>query len=457
MNYSLLREVRKIDALYEAWRVILENGRSSTSIETKAEIDEFGANAGKNLRRIQYRLARNSFAFKPARGVPILKKGGKAIRPIVIAPVESRIVQRAILNVLLNVPTLQEFHQNPYSFGGVKKQAGNDLAAVPAAINAVLAAISQGANFIIRSDVSSFFTRISKPAVTSIVAAATHDPDFVNLFSQAIAVELENLAFLREHASAFPIEEVGVAQGSSLSPFLGNILLSDFDAQMNAGTCRCIRYIDDFIILARDSQTAESQFKSAKKLLGQHGLSVSPEKTDRAKVSNGFEFLGIEMGNGRVAPSRESRVRLMNKIRDSLDVSSRAFRLHRAETPIPDSFSMTRTLSNLRGMILGWGNHYFFCNQKNLFAQLDQEVDRLLSAYFGNYKAVIQGKDAKFRRRLVGVPLLEELAFEPFEWPGKVQEFKTNSNALPQNSDLATNSGHQQTKSIQADAQDREL
>ena len=76
------------------------------------------------------------------------------------------------------------------------------------------------------------------------------------VFREAIDVELSNMAQLRDKAVDFPIENIGVAQGNSLSPLLGNIILADFDRVMNEGDCRCVRYIDDFIILAPSKKAA---------------------------------------------------------------------------------------------------------------------------------------------------------------------------------------------------------
>jgi RNA-directed DNA polymerase len=417
MNLSLAQQVRQADTLFEAWRVIHENGRSSTSHNTRAEIDEFAASAGARLRRIQRQLSRGSFIFKPARGVAIPKKGKNAVRPIVIAPVESRIVQRAIHDVLLRIPAIRRYTENPYSFGGIRKREGSDLAAVPAAIQAVLAAIQEGAAYVIRSDITAFFTRIPKATVTSIVADATHEPEFIDLFRHAITVELENLATLRQHAREFPIEEIGVAQGSSLSPLLGNLLLAEFDQQMNAGACRCLRYIDDFIILAPDKKTGIGCFRLGRQLLESHGLETSLEKTSKGSVRDGFQFLGIDMGNGIISPSKEARTRLIQKIRDTMDASARAFRLQVNGVALPSSLSLIKTLSEVRGIVQGWGNHYFFCNQKNLFAQLDHELDALLRQYLGSYKVAIHGANEKGRRRMIGIPLLEEMATCEFAWP----------------------------------------
>jgi RNA-directed DNA polymerase len=229
MQLSLVKEVRSMRTLGRAWSVVFENGRSSRSTETRREVDKFASAAIPKLTKIQRQLNRDAFTFKLATGVPVREKGKKKIRPLVVAPIESRIVQRAIHDVLLGVPAILQYAENPYSFGGVRKQLGKDLGAVPAAIEAVLAGIKNGATYVIRSDISSFFTRISKPTVCAIVDGATHEPKFLELFRDAIKVELENLASLREHAGAFPIAEIGVAQGCSLSPLLGNLALSDFD------------------------------------------------------------------------------------------------------------------------------------------------------------------------------------------------------------------------------------
>ena len=417
MKTSLLEQVRQMETLGAAWRVILENGRSSPSIDTRREIEEFATTAEKRLTKIQRQLNRNAFTFGPSKGVAARKKEKKGIRPLVVAPIDSRIVQRAIHDVLLKVPAIRQYAENPYSFGGVKKQAGQRLAAVPAAIQSVLAAIGHGATYVIRSDITSFFTKIPKPVVTDIVAKATCEPGFMELFGQSITIELENLASLREHASAFPIQEIGVAQGNSLSPLLGNLLLYDFDRQMNIGECSCIRYIDDFLILAPSRRIAEREFFQGSTLLKNFGLELSVEKTFKGHVADGFEFLGIEMGNGLIRPNRKSRNRLLASVSTAFNRSACAIHLYRKTGTIFRSLALIRTLSEVSGIVSGWGAHYSFCNDKNVFRQLDCEIDNLLRQYLGAYSAALKSVDQRGRRRLLGLLLLEELAHKCFEWP----------------------------------------
>ena len=123
---TLLEKLRAIRNLESAWQTIQENGRSSKSDKVKLELEEFAADAQNRLRSLQSKLARNTFTFPPATAVPIPKDkppkdgGRQKIRPIVLAPVESRIVQRALLNVLLDIDGLKPYVKTEFSFGGIR-------------------------------------------------------------------------------------------------------------------------------------------------------------------------------------------------------------------------------------------------------------------------------------------------------------------------------------------------
>jgi RNA-directed DNA polymerase len=412
---SLTEQVREIQTLGRAWRVIYENGRSSQSLETRREIEEFASNAISRLTRIQRQLNRNTFRFAPAKGVAMRKPGKRSIRPIVIAPVESRIVQRAIHDTLLKIPSIRQYAEDPFSFGGVRRAEGQTTAAVPAAIQAVLEAIEHGANYVIRSDITSFFACIPKSTVTAMVEQCTMDAEFMDLFREAIAVELRNLSALRQWSAEFPIHEIGVAQGNSLSPLLGNILLYDFDLQMNAGDSRCLRYVDDFMILAQSRQAAEHQFSRAIEMLRRHCFTVN-DKTLRASVNRPFTFLGIDFSNGAIRPSEKSRKRLLTRVSNVLNAGACAFHSHKKTHTIARSESLIRTLYEVSGIVAGWGKHYSFCNEKNIFRQLDDQLSVMLRKYLGSYGDAANRTDSMGRRHLLGVPLLEELVSRPLSW-----------------------------------------
>ena len=425
LSSGLLKKVRSVRNLERAWRVIEENARSSKSEDVQKEIEAFRENASRNLKSLCTRLVRRTFKFPAAKGIPVAKigKDGKKnkakFRPIVLANVESRIVRRAILDVLLGIPELQKYVHTPHSFGGIRKPFEDSLAAVPAAIRDVLRSIEHGAKFVASADIESFFTRIPKNVVTDIVAGIVNDNEFMELFQEAIHVELSNMADLREKANAFPIGDIGVAQGNSLSPLLGNIILFEFDRQMNAGDCDCIRYIDDFIILAPTLAAAKSRMKKSSSILAAHQMKLSEEKSSKEPlpITNKFEFLGIELSNGFIRPASKAREKHISSLRTIFDESIKAIQAHKIGSQFEKSRSLVATLRRIDGMTQGWAKHYRFCNDKNVFVNLDKEVSDLIGSFIGAYAIAVRRLGQKERRTLLGVGKMAEIDFRPFNWP----------------------------------------
>jgi len=420
MQGSLISRVRSSRTLSDAWTAVRRNGRVSKSERTREEIAAFESDALVNLRRIQGQLQNGRFTFQKAIGKRILKKNKKSFRPLVISPVASRIVQRAIHEVLADLPTLQLYVRTLYSFGGVRKEKGTDrLSAVPAAIHSVLEAIGSGATFIVRSDISDFFTKIPKPAVTEIVSRAAKDKQFIELFSQAIKVELENMAALRHHATKFPIEDIGVAQGNSLSTLLGNLYLHDFDTEMNKSLdVRCLRYIDDFLILAPSKSLAENTFSKALGLLSKLGLDVSAAKTQRGNATAGFEFLGINLQNGLIRPCKNKRDEHVNSIRETLSVSSNGFNAYTQKGIIEKHLGFIPTMTKVKGMTQGWIKSYWFCNDGACLASMNSQIDALIKTYVKSYANAYRASNEN-GWELMGLETLKIVEDRKFEWQSR--------------------------------------
>jgi RNA-directed DNA polymerase len=409
MKRTLIQEVRRIQTLSRAWNAVRRNGRSSKSEQTREEIAAFETDSAAKLNTIQRRLQAGTFRFQPAHGKKIPKKTKGAFRPLVVAPVESRIVQRAVHDVLTKLPETVKYTNTPYSFGGMKKSADDDLASVPAAIRCVLHAIEGGAKYIVRSDISDFFTKIPKPELTAAVGKIVKDEDFLGLFSKAIKVELANLALLRGHAKAFPIEDIGVAQGNSLSPLMGNLFLYDFDQAMNqSNDVRCIRFIDDFIILAPSKSVANNSFDKARRLLEAKGLSLAIAKTDRKSVTEGFTFLGIEMCNGLIRPDKAARHHVIALIAEILNHSREAFEAYTGKGIFDARLGLVNTLRRVRSTAHGWRKHYWFCNDLNSFKALDGNISNLVRSYLASYARVRANAGESIAWDLVGIGSLRD-------------------------------------------------
>ncbi|WP_198283211.1 reverse transcriptase domain-containing protein [Sphingomonas sp. PAMC 26617] len=416
-----------------AWRVIQQNGRSSKSEAVRLELERFAEDAPRNIRSLKGQLSGGRFKFQKAKGVPIPKLDAKGtptgkIRPIVLAPVESRIVQRAVLNVLVEIEALKPYVKTPYSFGGIRSNRersgqvrGDELSAVPAAIKAVLHEIGQGRVFFASADIRAFFTPISKPYVMQVIQHAVDgDQEFCEFLLSAITVELDNIALLKEKVSEFPTEEIGVAQGNSLSPLLGNIALAKFDELMNEGDCRCIRYIDDFIILAPTRRAATARLTKATALLSEMKMELSPEKSSKggAPVSEGVEFLGITIYPGLIRPSDKAQARFIESVAKTLADSQKAMlSMKNGGALLHRDRSLIATLKRVDGMIDGWGKHYWFCNDGQTFQGIDQRIAERISGYLGCYRAVREDVPATTKMQVLGLSELARLQREPFAYP----------------------------------------
>ncbi|GGE06161.1 hypothetical protein GCM10011529_10680 [Polymorphobacter glacialis] len=198
----------------------------------------------------------------------------------------------------------------------------------------------------------------------------------MNFFDKAITVELSNIIRLRELADIFPREDIGVAQGNSLSPLLGNILLFEFDRILNEGDCSCIRYIDDFIILAPSEKAANARMRKAIQLLDAHGMTLAPEKSSETGVSieKGFEFLGISIVPGLIRPTTKKQEKFLASIDAIILDSERALIGLRNSSEIDPKLSLIATLKRLDGTIGGWGKHYWFCNDITSFRAIDDKL-----------------------------------------------------------------------------------
>jgi len=391
----------------------LESGLKSKSEKTRNIIKNFSNDSERHISRISRQLRDQIFKFDKSDGI-LLPKPNQNFRPIVKASVKNRIVQRSILDVLQEDSNIQKYFINDSSFGGIEDQG------VPEAIRVTYETILNGAQYYIRSDIQEFFRNIPREIVLSKIKDEIDDPIFNDLLIKATDVELSNLNILGKYKHLFPIFDIGVAQGCCLSPLLGNILLNEFDIRMNDRGIRCLRYIDDFLILGKSRSKVFTAFKSAQEILKQLNLRAYDPLSDKAKsdfgyTANGLKFLGCEVLKGLIRPDRKSCFRLIEKVKNNFNNS-----LESMKTPIKcklkDKRSFAETLSMVDNIVFGWGNQYYFCNDTQLLEHIDNKIDKLLREYIIDYNKLINSKystDNVNKRRLLGVHLLSDIKLKP--------------------------------------------
>jgi hypothetical protein len=364
--------------LRAAWAHVRRAAERSSSRAVRAEARRFEEEADRRLERIADELRAERFVFGPARGVAVARPG-KRPRPIVVAPVESRIAARALLDVLQTEPGVAAaFLATPTSFGGIPGRG------VEQAVAAATDAVARGAVFYLRSDIAEFFRAIGRAPAIAAIGSVVPDDRLLRLLDLATRTELANLAELGDDGALFPDGEIGVAQGGSLSTLLGNALLRGFDEAMNGRGITCLRYVDDLLLLGPRPAHVKKAFASAGRILEGIGLRAYDPETEPAKAATGhaaagIEWLGCEIKGGRVQPSRRSRRALVVRVERILAGSERTVG------------GASSGLAAVEEVLAGFRGAYGFCSSPEILAALDAQIGRRIERYFRAHRPRLTG------------------------------------------------------------------
>ena len=421
-----------------AWNRIRANGANSSSSETRSAIAFFNQDETRNIHRLQKRLRDGTFQFDPQKGITKRKaSGGK--RGIVMASVKNRIVERAILDRLQHdCQFVRDIINNPYSVGGVPNRS------VPHGLKIIMQCIEDGKVHFVRSDISSFFDNVSREVVLKALGAHITDQRFMTLLHDASTVTLGNERALGEDRKLFPTDDNGVAQGSPLSPLFGNILLNGFDQTMNDRGVVCVRFIDDFILLADSPKKVRKAFENGAEILGDLGLKChdpfagkkDPNKSDFGHIEEGVVFLGYHIIPGLLQPSDRAKDRLLKAIDLCIKDGRYAIReCIRNEDSFSQRQRYAQTHDTLDRILKGWGNAFAYSNSRRTMEDLDTKLDERIEKFRIWFSNNMKNLDARGRRRAGGICLLSDikpkvLEDAPFIVASSSGKFRTSAKTL---------------------------
>ncbi|PDT71581.1 RNA-directed DNA polymerase [Bradyrhizobium sp. C9] len=399
-------------SLRNAWYRIRSNGANSVASETRVAVEMFGRDVERNIHKIQKRIRAGTFEFDPQKGV-LKKKANGGSRGIVMASVQNRIVERAWLDCLQSHSAfVRSVINQPTSVGGVPNRS------VPHGLKLIRDAFDNGKAFYARSDISGFFDGIPRDAVLAKMQGEIDDPKFMQVLRGATSVVLSNEKILGEDRRLFPVDEQGVAQGSPLSPLFGNILLREFDIQLNDRKITCVRFIDDFVLLGETEGAVTKAFRNAQRTLQNFGLSChdpfspssSRDKAGVGRAKDGFVFLGYDLRPGLFQPSRRAREKLLTKVDECISIGrSSIVEVKKTSNLEQNRQRYAQTLTLLDKVIRGWGDAFAYGNSPVTMEHLDRMIDQKIDVFRHWFARQIADGDWKTRRRLGGVCLLTDI------------------------------------------------
>jgi len=304
-RFHSLAHLIDVPALETAYRRIRKEAAVGVDGVTK---EDYGRALETNLQDLHERLKSKRYRHQPIRRVHIPKDGGKT-RPIGISALEDKLVQGAVRDVLEAIYE-QDFRDCSYGFR--PKRSAHD------AVRALDRAVHQGGvNWILEADITSFFDSLDRTKLKEMLQIRVADGSLLRLIGKLLRVGVLDGADYSE-------PDLGTAQGSALSPLLGNVYLhyvldvwfEQVVLPLLGGRAVLIRYADDFVIGFERRDDAERGLALLHERMASYELTLHPDKTrllpfrrPPASQRGGkgpatFDFLGFTLYWGRARSGR---------------------------------------------------------------------------------------------------------------------------------------------------------
>jgi group II intron reverse transcriptase/maturase len=267
-RFHALAHLIDVPALARAYDRLRSEAAAGVDGDTK---ESYGQDLRANLQDLHERLKTRRWRHQPIRRVHIPKGDGRT-RPLGISAFEDKIVQDALREVLQAIFE-QDFRDCSYGFR--PQRSAHD------AIRAVHRAADQGVlNWVLEADIVSFFDSLDRKRLEEMLRERVADGSLLRLVGKCLQVGVLD-------GEAFTTPDTGTAQGSILSPLLGNVYLHHvldrwFEREVGPrlkGRACLIRYADDFVIGFEHREDAERVLAVLGKRMQRYGLSLHPDKT----------------------------------------------------------------------------------------------------------------------------------------------------------------------------------
>jgi len=304
----------------------------------------YQADLDRNLTDLHERVHRGAYRALPSRRAYIPKPDGRQ-RPLAVAALEDKIVQRAVV-MLLNAIYEEDFLGVSYGFRP-GRGTHNALDALCVGIH------SMKVSYILDADIRSFFDEISQEWLIRFLEHRIGDHRIIRLIQKWLkAGVMED--------GVVTVSDRGTGQGSVISPLLANIYLHytldlwalRWRRREAIGDMILVRYADDFIVGFEHESEARRFLDEMRERLGKFALSLHPQKTrliefgrfaaERRKRRGlgrpeTFDFLGFTFicGKTRSGKFQIKRKTREDRMRAKLKMIKAELR-RRMHQPVPD-------------------------------------------------------------------------------------------------------------------------
>ena len=257
--------VERLEAAYRAIRPGAAPGVDGVTWQ------DYGRDLEVNLRDLHARVHRGAYRARPTRRAYIPKADGRR-RPLGIAALEDKILQRAVVEVI-NAVYEEDFVGFSYGFRPGRSPHR--------ALDALAAGIKQKkVNWVLDADIREFFTSLDHRWLVRFLEHRIADRRLLRLIQKwLVAGVIED--------GSWTASEDGVPQGAAISPLLANVYLHyvfdlwahQWRRRRARGDMILVRFADDYVAGFEHRDDAERFLADLRGRFAQFALELHPDKT----------------------------------------------------------------------------------------------------------------------------------------------------------------------------------